>query len=380
MSSFWKLKALVKKNFLEMRRNIFSTIFEIFLPIILISLFWLLKTAYNIDEIEFEKDEMINKNFHSFIDKRSIVNNNLDEQKSDSWEDLSPKETKIFENCKKFHYPQAPASRPKIGIVAPDFFYDIFEKKINIAISNSEFRELVLKKFTSVEEMENYVKNSREDRICFGISFDFKNDPKISIDATLHYFETVNYFGIFDSGTPDIPNSPDVLDEFQIGPNMKGYYKYQKNGYTYIQKLISESVLNYHHSLNKSNENEVNDVSINFGILPIKYEKYRLDEKFGEVIRILGPFFIVIAYLIPLMLYTYRMVVDKETKVKEGMKIMGLTDGVYFFSYFIQYLVISIFDTFLIAFIFYEIYTIIPYILFFIMFFLFSMNIFIIYK
>ena len=103
MSSFYKLKALVKKNFLEMRRNIFSTIFEIFLPIILISLFWLLKTAYEIDEIEFEKDEI---NLSNFIKKHSIVNSNTD---SDLWEDLYTKETKILDICRSGRYKHLPA-------------------------------------------------------------------------------------------------------------------------------------------------------------------------------------------------------------------------------------------------------------------------------
>jgi hypothetical protein len=176
---------------------------------------------------------------------------------------------------------------------------------------------------TKKEYYETIKKNYSN--ICFAININEKNDPKNETkklyDITFHFFEQINYFGIFDSGTPDIPSSQHVLEEFQIGPNMKGYEKYQTNGYTYLMKIISETIL----------EQNSYTFTVNFGILPMKYNKYRLDEKFGEVIRLLGPFFIVIAYLIPLMLYTYRMVLDKETKVKEGMKIMGLTDGVYFF-------------------------------------------------
>jgi ATP-binding cassette subfamily A (ABC1) protein 3 len=57
------------------------------------------------------------------------------------------------------------------------------------------------------------------------------------------------------------------------------------------------------------------------------------------------PFFIVIAYMSPLCLYVLRMVTEKESRAKEGMKIMGMSEGTYFLSYFIQYFIINIFYT-----------------------------------
>ena len=39
------------------------------------------------------------------------------------------------------------------------------------------------------------------------------------------------------------------------------------------------------------------------------------------------------------------MVGEKENKSKEGMKIMGLKESIYFLSYFIQYIVINLFDS-----------------------------------
>ena len=51
---------------------------------------------------------------------------------------------------------------------------------------------------------------------------------------------------------------------------------------------------------------------------------------------------IVVAYMAPLSLYVYRIVGEKESRIKETMKIMGLSETEYFLSFFIQYLVISI--------------------------------------
>ena len=190
MSSFYKLKALVKKNFLEMRRNIFSTIFEIFLPIILISLFWLLKTAYDIDNIKFEKEEN-NIGFKYFIQNRSVVNKDFDsdvDDQPDSWYGLSTEEP-IFDICEYDHYKQAPFPRPIIGIVnIPKDLEKIFRKKLNYTIEKKGFKDkLYYKKFDTVEKMEEEVKKNKKERICFGISFENKTDDKLLSSLELFF-------------------------------------------------------------------------------------------------------------------------------------------------------------------------------------------------
>ena len=78
----------------------------------------------------------------------------------------------------------------------------------------------------------------------------------------------------------------------------------------------------------------------------------------------------------PLCLYVYRMVAEKESRAKEGMKIMGLGEDTYFLSYFLQYLVIhlvvSLINTIIVQFIF----TKTPFYFLYIIFFLWSMNVF----
>ena len=49
--------------------------------------------------------------------------------------------------------------------------------------------------------------------------------------------------------------------------------------------------------------------------------------------------FSIIAYAVPLIINLYRIVKEKETKAKEGMKIMGLSELTYFLSNFIIYFV-----------------------------------------
>ena len=80
----------------------------------------------------------------------------------------------------------------------------------------------------------------------------------------------------------------------------------------------------------------------------MKYIDYR-DDSFGQFMGYMIGVILVMAYMSPLSLYVYRIVDEKEKKTKEGMKIMGLGEGVYFLSYFIQYVIISIVTTFIMA-------------------------------
>ena len=147
---------------------------------------------------------------------------------------------------------------------------------------------------------------------------------------------------------------------------MNSYQRYQYSGYPYMMKIISDYILS---------QEIKNDTKINFGIVPMRYKSYRSDP-FGSVVGFLGPFFIIVAYMGHLCIYVYRMVLEKEKKVKEGLKIMGLTEGIYFLSYFLQYSVISLIDSAINAAIFLLLFTRIPYLVFFFIFFLFSLNIF----
>ena len=118
-----------------------------------------------------------------------------------------------------------------------------------------------------------------------------------------------------------------------------------------------------------------NETKINFGIIPMKYESFKKDP-FGNIKGEIGSFFMIIAYVSNLGIYVYKMVLEKEIKVKGGMKMMGLTDGIYFLSYFIQYIILSIIDSIIISGSFLLLFTKIPFVVLFFMFFLISLSIF----
>ena len=386
-STKWKLRALLKKNFYEMKRNIFSTLIEIFFPIIVILLFYALKTIYDIENKEFSIQEGSIQNFtkmHSVynFDQFDLLNisSNISHISTmpKSIQDIANITPKIYGMsinpvltiCSSISFfDEDKKIRPIIAAIGvPD---EIKLKLINESLYFSKITNFTLnyqsfKDFKNEEEMDKYIKSTdygeSKDKplICFGISFS-QDKTNHKYNYSLHYFDNKNY-----DGAVDVPNSLYLKDSFRTSPDLDSYTLYQYNGYSYIMKIIADYI--YSQEIDK-------ETKINFGILPMKYNSYKRSI-FGDIIGVVGPFFIIVAYASNLGIYVYRMVLEKENKVKEGMKIMGLTDSVYFLSYFIQYIILSIIDSLIISLICLLVFTKIPFIVLYLMFFLYSLNIF----
>ena len=364
-----KLKALIKKNILVLRRNKGTTFCEIFFPIILMIVLLIIRKAFTIDEFLFDKEEQTTENF---IRRKSVANidfnlTSLDPNSTDymniTWYGLSVLPALYI--CSSSN--RQKTERPIIATIGiPDLvkqkiIYDsiIYETLFNISVTNDTFMD-----FNTIDDMENYIKSKTygtegQPLICFGMRLEEKNN---SYNYSLHYFDS-----IFDEGIQDLTDIIEgPFDLFQSGPNMESYQKYQYSGYTYIMKCINEYILKKEVNLN---------ATLNFGMIPMKYVNYK-DDKFGEFIGFIVPFFLVIAYMCPLCLYIYRMVQEKESRAKEGMKIMGLSEGTYFLSYFLQYLVINIIVSLINTIILKFVFTKIPFYFLYLIFFLWAMNVF----
>ena len=326
-SNSWKLRALIKKNLLILRRNIVSTIFEILFPIALILLCYAIRQAFTLKTYEFENVE---GSIEKYIQNKSAVylsnNEPIDLFEPKRWEGLSI--VPALKICSPLNSKYEP--RPIIASIGvPEYI-----KNRIITDAGIYSPMIVFQDFDNVDKLNEYIKDKKYGQegfplICFGISF--KNEGH-KYDYSLHYFDS-----LFQQGVKDVPDvNGGLFDQFKSGPDLDSYKLYQTSGYTYIMKIINEYIL-------KQETNNPN-AKINFGMVAMPYIDYRSDP-FSSVIGYFIPFFIVIAYMCPLCLYVYRMVGEKENKSKEGMKIMGLGEGTYFLSYFIQYIIITLIDS-----------------------------------
>ena len=371
-SNSWKLRALMKKNILILKRNIISTLFEILFPIVLMILSYAIRKAFTLETFEFTSQE---QSIENYIQNKSVVNYDLTTIASSvdytnplipTWEGLSI--IPALQICLGIHSKYQP--RPIIATIGiPDqiktkILQDAFPYRQYFELFKLSFSEDNFKEFKDVDELNDYITKPEYGQdnyplICFGMRLKQEGHH---YDYSLHYFDSS-----LGEGVKDIDSVKNGLfDRFQSGPDLSSYKLYQSSGYTYIMKLISEYIL----------QQEVgSSAKIDFAMIPMPYTDYRSDP-FSKAIGYMIPFFIIIAYMCPLCLYVYRMVGEKENKSKEGMKIMGLNEGTYFLSYFIQYVVItfidSIINTIILAFIF----TKIPFYYLFVILFLWTLDLF----
>jgi ATP-binding cassette subfamily A (ABC1) protein 3 len=363
-SSSWKLRALMKKNLLIMKRNACSTIFEILFPIALILLCYVIRLAFQLKKYYFKDEE---------TDIPTYIKNTSSIYQQDY---SSPSPLGTIGTDTNLGFSIIPAL--KICTAMNDKFEArpiIASIGLPLTLKNKIMREagdysslIRFEEFSSIEQMEDRIKDKtygkNNDLICFGIRY--KKDGH-KYDYSLHYFDSM-----FSQGVQDIPNMRNgVFDKFSTGPDLEAYRKYQDSGYIYIMKLINEYILAQEtDTLGKTNE-----AKIDMAMIALPYENYRSDP-FSAVIGYFIPFFMVIAYMCPLCLYVYRMVGEKENKSKEGMKIMGLSEGTYFLSYFIQYVIITFIDSVINTFFMSMLFSRIPFILLFVILFLWALDIF----
>ena len=372
-SSFsWKLRSLLKKNLILMKRNIFSTLFEIFFPVILMVVIICLRKAFPVEIYKFDSQEHDVENYindKSITSKTNVLMDPNFDQNSASWLGLST--IPPLQICSPYN--NQGEQRPLIASIGiPE------EIKTQMIADSQEFKTLInfelnknsFKEFSSIEEMENYIKDIKytadpNGLICFGLRFSYDSNTK-KYDYSLHFFD-------FDKtgkeGIQDIPSNKDkgFFDDFQSGPDLTSFLLYKNGAYSYMMKIVNQYILRQ--------ETGDNNAELNYGITAMKYIDYRVDS-FGNFLGYMITIILVIAYMSPLSIYVYRIVGEKETKTKEGMKIMGLGEGEYFLSYFIQYVVISIFVSFINALLFKVVLTCIPLYYLYLTVFLWSLDVF----
>ena len=368
-SYIWKLRALLKKNLILLKRNIVSTLFEIFFPIIIVIIIAALKQAFSVYVYNFSENE---GGLDEYIKDKSMSSFNYDtsdyDQSSQSWLGLSA--LPPFKICSSFN-PQF-QSRPLIASIGiPDEIKaqmikdsEKFETDIGFKLTQNSF-----KSFDSVEELNNYIKAQEylldtSQQICFGLKFS-KDENTNEYDYSLHFFD---FEKTRKQGVEDIPNNKQgMYDPFQSGPDLTAYMKYKNGAYSYMMKIVNQYILR--------KEAGKDSAELNYGIVAMKYIDYRVDS-FSQFMGYLIGVILVLAYMFPLSMYIYRIVGEKESKIKEGMKIMGLGEGEYFLSYFIQFIIINIFVSLVNAGIFKSFLTYIPYHFLFFILLLWSLNVF----
>mmetsp|Transcript_18708 Transcript_18708/g.25274 ORF Transcript_18708/g.25274 Transcript_18708/m.25274 type:complete len:151 (-) Transcript_18708:975-1427(-) len=109
---------------------------------------------------------------------------------------------------------------------------------------------------------------------------------------------------------------------------MYSYFRYQHQGFSFLQNLVAYSIL----------KNQVDDYKAWIALLlqPMQTTTTIVDPLQGGI-AVLLPLFLLLAFIPPVYNMTFKIVREKESRAKETMRIMGMTDLPYWMSWFVFY-------------------------------------------
>ena len=422
MSAWWQFKALIRKNVLTLKRSIFTTLLEIFYPILLMLVGYLVEKAFGSKKYTFKGEGTIDeylidkgnfgvdytiyphlagiKRFQTEQLKAEQYFETLLSKKKISAEEVQSLSQKIInlnsslnidggiwnyiDPLEEVHeipvstisgLPNKPLTMicyNRFHIAFIGFKPDDLNGPGPTIIEYIEIENQSLKRnysydyFEDIDSLNNYITSEdygkpNKPTICFGVYF--KKNSETEYSASLHYFNDFISHGI-----EDVPNNlKEPNEEMQQGPNMNDILKYSNNGYIQMMNILANYML-------KKRLNN-NNAYINYGFAVQKYDSYKYNE-FSSFAGVYFTFFIVLSYLCPLILYVLKMVVEKESRSKEVMKIMGMGEGTYFSSYFVEFFVVNIIYAFAVGFIAQLMFYQIPYMYLVLYLWLFGLNVF----
>ena len=335
MSKVSHLRALLKKNLLIFKSTFILTTVEILSPIVVMLLLLGLKTLFDKEVLPLQEDLEYIINNSSFLKNtyEKVTDNKISYRGS------------IY-MCQK---------RNLIGLVGENFPEELYLKFLSHMWENNNIYFKYFKNLTTLfdyVESKNYGKD-KYPKLCFAVSYKSELNK---YTFKLHYFASP-----YEPDPPDIPSTENGIgDILNLQPNYHSFMRYTQSGFFMSQKMFYDFVL--------QKETGYDKAEINYIISPKKYNNF-LKDSFVSNISLLLTFFTIVAYALPLTINIYRIVKEKETRAKEGMKIMGLSELTYFLSYFIIYFVInliySIFITFILKYVLVQIEAIYIFVIYF---------------
>jgi hypothetical protein len=146
----------------------------------------------------------------------------------------------------------------------------------------------------------------------------------------MFFNDQLKYSGRFGIGIPS--QKEPAWNAYTQAPNMEAFENYQRRGYAYLHNLLANAIL-----LATSG---VTTASINVIHAPVPAEVY-IEDDFGTVLVGMLPFFLLVMFIPPVYNSVFLIVKEKESKVRESMRMMGLTDTPYWLSWLVFYTVIN---------------------------------------
>eukprot|EP00831_Metopus_contortus_P036806 TRINITY_DN29056_c0_g1_i1.p2 TRINITY_DN29056_c0_g1~~TRINITY_DN29056_c0_g1_i1.p2 ORF type:complete len:867 (-),score=99.53 TRINITY_DN29056_c0_g1_i1:129-2729(-) len=318
--------ALLKKNFILWYRYLCGSLCEILFPLII-----MLMIA--ISRFTISDETVAEKSYLSTVDA-IYINENLALQSdgtSGSINVMGLSPARAFQSCLQYN-------RYKIGfagVATSSLYLGIKDRLFGVSgffrNLNGLSMEFSLQHFNSEAEMDDYVKDkdyetSSRPGLCAGIVI-----PSSGYSFSLRYDDN-NYVTVGQDQKQQVPSTRDeVVDKLERTPDLESFQMYDRSGFLMLEYIIAKEVL----------IQEGKNTQITAGLVPMKTSEY-LNDMFLSGASSQMPFAILLCYLGPIFRIISFIVGEKESKTREGMKMMGLKDSAYWLSFFTYYFVITL--------------------------------------
>ena len=115
-------------------------------------------------------------------------------------------------------------------------------------------------------------------------------------------------------------------------PDTSGFQDYLTRGYSYLHNLAANCIL--------KTESETNGASISFLTAPMQ-TAFDESDPFTQVLTTTVPFLLLLIFIPPVYNMVFMLVKEKESRIKESMRMMGMKDRSYWLSWYVYYTCIS---------------------------------------
>ncbi|KRW99021.1 P-loop containing nucleoside triphosphate hydrolase [Pseudocohnilembus persalinus] len=327
------LKCLLKKNFILWRRNLCVSICEIFFPVVMCSFFAIFvalkeiekyneqsylvpeKIITNINQVNYYPAlSVIPFNFYSEIPDQADLPSYLEQIVND------PKDMVFIQNCinnKKKDDDDDELIRNGYIALSPQ---SAFTQKLAQIIQQIEIdgENFQVQYYQNQKDLKEYIQSEDyANDICLGIIFEEEGEN----DTWTYHLQFNTTFQGYDPQVPQTEAEEIINYSYE---NVDDYFKpWATSGFTQLQMWIDTLILQ---SYGGSNINK----GIAMTATSFRTPEYQTDNISAGLQGQMG-IFLVFPCIVLYLRMTYSLILEKEKKIKESMKIMGNIIAMVFF-------------------------------------------------
>lgn len=355
------LKVLLKKDFLTLFRNKGYLIGFILVPAFFMGTFISVKSLFDkgetegpliYDHFKFTSTQESIGPFKTFLEYGAASADNSTSYFSTLLSACG------YKNRAKYHYSkvaivadeeQLGPEAEEIGQAAKDYF-DSYVLNINqtalgameeLAMFVPQLQGLLgpdmqTESFSSMDKLRNILHTENDQPYCFAVELK-------KFDVHSYDFEFAFSFDKFDLPDTNLP----AYNNLTNAPDIESWNKWFTSGSLTLYPYMTEFVARYHDAKKKGDTSIITQpspyISQALGYSPLRSSKFINISPTGvQQLSQFFPLYVLFIFLVPYFYLVTKIAAEKESKAREGMKMMGLTDGTYYLSWFIIYTIISL--------------------------------------